>query len=323
VPAGETVQVTLDGVSQTATLDGSDNFSTSFNTSTLGVAGSQYTISFAYTGDANFQAASASSSLTVSQASLTLVADDQSISHFDPVPTLTYHYAGFVNGDNASNSGIVASVSLSTTATSSSPAGYYPIQPTVNSFSSPNYFLGGTQAGTLTVSPKVMDTRVDFGTSSMSLIGLTRDLPFINIKAIDVIFSDNVNVSSSMLQLLGVNVPNYSFSGFSYNASTFDATWNLASPIGVDRLTLGLTGETAPPTAGTGPPIAAQTFTNNFAVLPGDVNGDGVVTIADAVTVGNDIESNTYSVWADVDGSGKVAHKDLKDVRRRLGSHLP
>ena len=39
----------------------------------------------------------------------------------------------------------------------------------------------------MTVKPKVMDVRADFGTKSWSLIGLNRDLPFINIQALDVI----------------------------------------------------------------------------------------------------------------------------------------
>jgi hypothetical protein len=81
----------------------------------------------------------------VNPASLTVVAHNQSMNHYDAVPTLTYHDTGFVNGDNATNSGITASVSLSTTARSTSPAGYYPIQPTVNSFSARNYTVGGTR----------------------------------------------------------------------------------------------------------------------------------------------------------------------------------
>jgi hypothetical protein len=42
VPAGEAVQVTLNGVTESAILDGSDNFSTTFATGSLGVAGSPY-----------------------------------------------------------------------------------------------------------------------------------------------------------------------------------------------------------------------------------------------------------------------------------------
>src|SRR5208337_49146 len=68
VPAGETVQVTLNGVNQTAALDSNDDFSTSFDTSALVVASSPYTIGFQYAGDAVFTSASASSTLTVNQA---------------------------------------------------------------------------------------------------------------------------------------------------------------------------------------------------------------------------------------------------------------
>jgi hypothetical protein len=65
VPAGEPVQVTLNGVTQTATLDGNDNFSTTFDTSKLSASGSPYSIDFSYAGDGNFNSASASSTLTV------------------------------------------------------------------------------------------------------------------------------------------------------------------------------------------------------------------------------------------------------------------
>ena len=121
----------------------------------------------------------------------------------------------------------------------------------------------------MTVKPKVMDVRVDFGNTSMSLIGLNRDLPFINIKAIDVIFSDNVVVSKSMLQLHGVKVPNYSFSRFSYNSRTLRCDMDACpSAIGVDRLMLSLSGEAAPPASGTGPNIGADPFNNNSPCCP-------------------------------------------------------
>jgi hypothetical protein len=174
----------------------------------------------------------------------------------------------------------------------------------------------------MTVKPKVMDVRVDFGKLSMSLIGLNRDLPFINIKALDIIFSDNVNVSTSMLQLLGVNVSSYSFS-LSYNPKTFDATVTFPSALGVDRLMLSLNGETAAPVSGSGPNIAANPFQNNFAVLPGDVNGDGVVNLTDVLAVRSQITSGTYLIWADVNGDGVVDLNDFNEVRKRLGSHLP
>jgi hypothetical protein len=72
IPPGEPVQVTLNGVTQTAFLDSNDDFSTTFATATLGVAGSPYTIGFSYAGDPNFNAATGSSLLTVQRATPTI-----------------------------------------------------------------------------------------------------------------------------------------------------------------------------------------------------------------------------------------------------------
>jgi hypothetical protein len=65
IPAGETVHVTLNGLTQNATLDSNDNFSITFDTSALSLAGSPYTIAFSYSGDGNFASASGTSTLTV------------------------------------------------------------------------------------------------------------------------------------------------------------------------------------------------------------------------------------------------------------------
>jgi hypothetical protein len=77
VPAGEGVSVTLGGVTQTATLDASDNFSATFATGSLAVAGSPYPIDFGYAGDANFLGATGHSTLTLGPAS-------PSFSHLGP-----------------------------------------------------------------------------------------------------------------------------------------------------------------------------------------------------------------------------------------------
>jgi hypothetical protein len=86
---------------------------------------------------------------------------------------------------------------------------------------------------------------------------------------------------------------------------------------------LSLSGEAAPPVSGTGSNIGADPFNNNFAVLPGDVNGDGSVNSTDAVLVRNEIAAGGYSIWMDVDGSGTVDMTDLTNVRKRIGTKLP
>jgi hypothetical protein len=65
VPAGEIVTVTLNGVSRPALLDGGDNFSATFDTHALSVSGSPYVISYGYAGDADFNAASDSSTTLI------------------------------------------------------------------------------------------------------------------------------------------------------------------------------------------------------------------------------------------------------------------
>ena len=68
VPDGESVSITLDGVTQDATVAGG-TFSSTFNTSALGVAGSPYTITYAYAGDANLESVSdTSQTVTVTKA---------------------------------------------------------------------------------------------------------------------------------------------------------------------------------------------------------------------------------------------------------------
>jgi len=87
--------------------------------------------------------------LTVTPASLYVTAYNQSMMRGAPLPTLTYAFAGFVNGDKASTatSGVP---SLSTTATSSSPAGTYPITVAVGTLTAANYNLV-LKPGTLTI----------------------------------------------------------------------------------------------------------------------------------------------------------------------------
>src|SRR5262249_3582952 len=72
VPAGETVQITLEGVTQDATIGSDGGFSATFDTSALDESGSPYSLTFRYVGDANFREASGSSTLTVQNQTLTV-----------------------------------------------------------------------------------------------------------------------------------------------------------------------------------------------------------------------------------------------------------
>ncbi|MBL9123052.1 MAG: hypothetical protein JNG90_05430 [Planctomycetaceae bacterium] len=128
----------------------------------------------------------------------------------------------------------------------------------------------------------------------------TTPLPWGGLNQISIVFAENVQVASGDLTLTGVNSA-YAIAGFSYNASTYTATWTLTAPIDGDKLLINLsdavrddfnkqldgewtTGQAAGP-SGNG--VTGGAFQFRFNVLPGDGNGSGNVDGAD------------YTVWAD------------------------
>ncbi|MDQ3871838.1 MAG: hypothetical protein M3301_09530, partial [Chloroflexota bacterium] len=106
---------------------------------------------------ANYQLTLVAGTLTVTKAVLTVSAADQSREYGQANPKFTVSYSGFGNGESLATSGITGSPSCSTTATSASPVGSYPIVCTIGTLKSANYsfrFLDGTlvvRKATLTV----------------------------------------------------------------------------------------------------------------------------------------------------------------------------
>jgi hypothetical protein len=263
--------------------------------------------------------------LSVTPATLTVRADDQDMGHGDPVPALTYTLSGFVNGDSAAV--VSGAPNLVTATTSTSAAGRYTIAIAPNTIGATNYSFVFSP-GTLTVHPKVADVRVHWGNQSMSVLGLNRDLPFVDITAIDVLFSDDVTVTSGSLALASTAAAGvaYNFSQFTYNPTSHDATWTLPTALGVDRLLLSL-GNTLGAAVDQSIKLAgARSW--GFAVLPGDFDGDGTVTSADLTDVRNQMPQYlapgaTPSIWADLDGNGVVDVNDYAAVKKWLGKKLP
>jgi hypothetical protein len=76
--------------------------------------------------------------LKIKPATLIVTTPPVSITYDSPIPTLTYVISGFVNGDTQATAVTGAPV-LSTTATSTSPAGSYPIDVTIGTLAAANY----------------------------------------------------------------------------------------------------------------------------------------------------------------------------------------
>jgi len=120
---------------------------------TAHVAGSPYAIApsdAAGNGLGNYAIAYHDGSLTVNPAPLTVTADNKATSFGGTVPPLTASYAGFVNGETPAS--LTTPVNLSTSATSNSPAGAYPIA--ASGASSSDYAISYVN-GTLTIAPYV------------------------------------------------------------------------------------------------------------------------------------------------------------------------
>jgi hypothetical protein len=93
----------------------------------------------------------ASSSLTVTKAHLTVTADDKTKSAGTLNPPLTATFSGFLGSDTAAV--VAGSPALSTTATTSSPAGTYPITVAAGTLAAPNYDFPNVVSGSLVVTP--------------------------------------------------------------------------------------------------------------------------------------------------------------------------
>jgi hypothetical protein len=112
-------------------------------------AAGAYSFSITATGQSgNANLATQDYKLVVDRVSLTITAGNAAMTYGGALPAFGVSYSGFVNGDNAAS--LTTVPAISTTATSSSPAGNYAITP--SGASSANYTFV-YNPGTLTISP--------------------------------------------------------------------------------------------------------------------------------------------------------------------------
>lgn len=150
-PSGTIITATVNGVSQTGTVyDATGDFSINFNATGLVVAGSPYTITYVMSASGSLLAATnATTTLAVSPAPLAVTASNLTRPYGAANPALTYNYSGFVDGDTSSV--VSGSPALACSATTSSPAGLYPITVSLGTLSTANYYfvlVNGTLAVT-------------------------------------------------------------------------------------------------------------------------------------------------------------------------------
>src|SRR5258708_7248091 len=159
-------------------------------------------------------------------------------------------------------------------------------------------------------------------------------LPWSNVTTLSVTFSQDVTIDTANagMALLGSSdlppPPALSTANFSYDHASHTARWRFASPLPADKYlfcipsaavvnSLGLTldGEWTNATGVTpggnfpsGNAVAGGDFAFRFNVLPGDTNQDGVVTLADLISVRDVMLQNaagaSYAPTFDLNGDG-------------------
>ena len=175
----------------------------------------------------------------------------------------------------------------------------------------------GTKSG---VSASVASLSVGWGSDSAALFtasdgvrllpaGRQTDLPWSGIQTLTIALTQPQPLQASEINVTGVN-------GTVYGPVTITAISEtgylitLANPIAAaDRVTLTIAGS------------GVTTYTRRLDVLPGDVNGDGVVDATDA-TLATGYLTTTFA-FADVFGDGVVSGKSVNEIQLLNGTKLP
>jgi hypothetical protein len=154
----------------------------------------------------------------------------------------------------------------------------------------------------------VTNVSVEWGTSGTASLSPGEELPWYGINRFEITLSSPASLSASDVSVTGSTIANYGPVSISGSGTNYTIT--LAQPIdSMDGivLTLGNAG--------------IATYTDVFDVLPGDVNGDGVVNSADLVDVRNAFSA--YNIIDDINGDGVVDITDYGLVKARVGQRLP
>jgi hypothetical protein len=220
VPTGSIVF--KDGVTTLGTVTlsaGSATYTTSaFNASA-------HSITAAYNGDANYNAAtSAGFTQTVNPATLTVTANDKTMNYGGTTPTFTYTPSGFVNGDTSAV--LSGAPSLTSTGNSTTGAGTYPITPAAGSLAASNYTFNFVN-GTLTINPVPLtltadDKAMTYGGAAPALtlhgVGFVNGDTAASLSTPPALSTTTTAAGSFPITVSGAASPNYS--PISYQAGT-------------------------------------------------------------------------------------------------------
>ncbi|MGZ3811143.1 MAG: beta strand repeat-containing protein, partial [Mucilaginibacter sp.] len=284
--------------SLTATYTGFVNGDTQASINTLATLGTTatttsgvgtYTITASAASDNNYTFTYVAGTLTVTKATLTVTADDQSKVYGAANPSLTATYTGFVNGDTQASINTLAT--LGTTATTASGVGTYTI--TASAASDNNYTFTYV-AGTLTVTKATLTVTADdqskiYGAANPSLTATYTG--FVNG---DTQASINTLATLGTTATTASGVGSYTITASAASDNNYTFTY-VAGTLTVTKATLTVTADDQSKIYGAANPSLTATYT-------GFVNGDTQASINTLATVGTTATTasgvGTYTITA-------------------------
>jgi len=268
-----------------------------------------YAITASGATSSNYTITPVSGILTINPAALVITAQNKSKVYGAALPALSASYVGFVNGDDTNN--LTTQVTLSTTATASSPIGTYPI--TASGAVGTNYSISYV-AGTLTVTTASITVTVDdkskaFGaalpTFTATYTGFvlsqgTNDL--LGLATLSTTATSTSDVGTYPITASSATATNYTFS---YVDGSLTITQSLSSGVVTSsanpavpgtNVTFSMTVNAVAPGAGT------PTGTVNFRI-DGSVLGSGTLSGGVATFTTNTLALGSHTVVAEYAGS--------------------
>ncbi len=274
---------TVNFYNNTSTLLGSGNVGTG-GVATLnfvpGAGSYSVTAVFVPSGLAYYGSTSSSNGFTVTQASLTVTANNASKLYGAANPALTYTITGFVNSDTQAGA-TTGSPSESTTATASSSVGNYPIAVTQGTLASANYtftFVNGTLSITGATAQTITFGALPGATYGAAPIALTASAS--SGLAVGYSVTGPATVSGSILTITGAGTVSVTANQTGNN--TYAAAIPVTQSFAVAKASLSVAATSVGSVYGAAIPTLAYT-------IGGFVNNDSQVT----ATSGAPVESTT------------------------------
>jgi Dockerin type I domain len=184
--------------------------------------------------------------------------------------------------------------------------------------------IGAFEVQSQIATSQIATVAVDWGTQSATLqtasdglrllpAGRNTDLPWLGIDRLQITLSQPATLSAADVTVTSSSGTNYGPVTVSGSGTSYTVT--LAQPINAaDRVTITI-----------GSDLIAS-YTRRLDVLPGDINGDGVVNSQDMVGIRNEmlgLMGAMPTIFGDINGDGVVDINDYNAVRVRIGTTLP